>query len=171
LKLILNFLSVDIIILRMRKFYILTKVLLCLSSICYGQKLLFHKNRHRQAFYKEGDVISFRLKNDKSKITGQIRGFEDSLIVFLDFKIDPKKITHLYVDGKTKSWYILRYKYEKMFLIAGVGYPLLELVNNGEVDKEVLIIGGSLITAGLFTRWLISDKIKIKGRRRILIID
>lgn len=156
----------------MLKLYFLTIIfLLGLSSICYGQKLLFHKKRHREALYKEGDVISFNLRNDKSKITGQIRGFEDSLVVFSGFKINPKEITHLYVDDKTKKWYIFRYKYEKIFLIAGVGYPLLELINNGEVDKEILIIGGSLITTGLLAKWLISNKIKIKGRRRLLIID
>jgi hypothetical protein len=141
------------------------------GSICWAQNLLFHKNRHRQALYKQGDVISFKLKNDKSKIAGQIRDFEDSLIVFQGFKVNPNEITHLYVDSKTKVWYILRYKYEKIFLIAGVGYTLLELINQGEMDKETLIVSGSLISAGLLARWLISDKIKIKGRRRLLIID
>ncbi len=139
--------------------------------MCRGQKLLFHKNRYRQALYNVGDVISFRLKGEKLKITATIRSFEDSAIVFPNFKVNPRDITHLYVDGKTKNWYILRYKYEKMFLIAGVGYPLLELVNQGEVVEETLMIGGSLIAAGLLARWLISDRIKIKGRRRLLIVD
>lgn len=155
----------------MLKFCFLLIMLLGFGAICWGQKLLFQKNRNRQALYKEGDVISFRLKNDKSKITGQIIGFQDSIIAFQGFKVDPNKITHLYVDSKTKVWYILRYKYEKIFLIAGIGYPLLELVNQGEVEKETLIIGGSLIVAGMLARWLINDKIKIKGRRRILIIN
>jgi len=155
----------------MRKFCFSALVFVGLASNCYGQKLLFHKNRYRQATYKEGDRISFRLKNDKSKITGQIIGFEDSLIVFHGFKINPDQISHLYVDSKTKIWYVMRYKYEKIFLIAGIGYSFLELVNEGEVDKETLIISGSLITAGLLAKWLISDKIRIKGRRRLLIID
>jgi hypothetical protein len=154
----------------MRKFCLSAIAVLGVVSICYGQKLLFHKNRHREAIYKKGDEISFRLKNDKSKITGQIIGFEDSVIVFPGFKINPRRISHLYVDSKTKIWYILRYKYERIFLIAGTGYPLLELVNHGEIEKETLIISGSLITAGLLARWLISDKIKIKGRRRLVII-
>lgn len=155
----------------MIKFCFLLIMLLGFCSICWAQKLVFHKNRNRQALYEEGDIISFRLKNEKSKTTGQIRGFEDSLIVFQSFKVNPKDITHLYVDSKTKVWYILRYKYEKIFLIAGFGYPLLELVNQGEVDKEALVIGGSLVVAGLLARWLIDDKIKIKRRRRLLIID
>lgn len=155
----------------MPRFYLLLMMLLFYGSICCAQKLLFHKNRHRQALYKQGDVISFRLKKDKSKITRQIRGFEDSLIVFEDLKVNPNQITHLYVDAKTKIWYFLKYKYEKIFLIAGVGYPLLELINQGEVSKETLMIGGPLIAAGLLARWLISDKIKIRGRRKLLITD
>ena len=141
------------------------------NAVCWGQKLLFHKNRNRQAMYKAGDVISFRVKGDNTKVTGQIRGFEDSLIVFPGFKINPQTITHLYVDDKTKVWYVLRYKYEKIFLIAGLGYPLLELINQGEVDDETLVVSGALITAGLLERWLIDDKIKIKGRRRLIILE
>ncbi|HPM32153.1 MAG TPA: hypothetical protein PLJ60_17605 [Chryseolinea sp.] len=158
-------------VLQMRKFCFSLIVFCSLASISYGQKLLFHKSRHREAIYKKGDKISFRLKNAKSKITGQIIGFEDSVIAFQGFKINPEQISHLYVDSKTKIWYVMRYKYEKIFLIAGIGYSFLELVNEGEVDKETLIISGSLITVGLLARWLISDKIKIKGRRRLLIID
>ena len=155
----------------MPKLLLLLIILLSFSSVCSGQKLLFYKNKHRQALYKMGDIISFRLKNDKSKFTEQIEGFEDSLIVFQNLKINPTQITHLYVDSKIKDWYILRYKYEKIFFIAGFGYPLLELANQGEIHKETLAVGGSLITAGLITRWLIDDKIRIKGRRRLLVTN
>lgn len=145
-------------------------VLFGFGPVCSGQKLLFHKNRHREAIYKEGDRISFKLKNNKSKISEQIIGFEDSLIVFQDFKINPRDVSHLYVDDKTKIWYVMRYKYEKIFLIAGIVYPLLELSNEGEVKNETLIVSGSLITAGLLAKWLISDTIKIKQQRKLLII-
>jgi hypothetical protein len=156
---------------RPNKSFPLVLVLIIFSSVCWGQKLLFHKNRFRQALYKEGDVISFKVKDDRSKITAQIKGFKDSVIVFESFEVNPSRITHLYVDSKTKTWYILRYKYEKIFLIAGLAYPLLELINQGQLDKETLMISGTLIAAGLLARWLIDDKIKIKGRRRMLIID
>ena len=146
-------------------------ILFAFCSICDGQKLLFHQSRHKEALYKTGDIISFRLKNNKSKITGQIRGFEDSLVVFRNYKVNPNEITHLYVDSKTKSWYILRYKYEKIFLIAGVGYLLLDVLNTGELSEKTLIISGSLVSAGLLAKWLINDRIKIKGRRKLLIID
>lgn len=155
----------------MYKLFLLLIIQVCFSSICHGQKLLFYKNKNRHVLYKKGDIISFRLINDKSKFTEQIEGFEDSLIVFQSFKVNPTQITHLYVDSKTKVWYILRYKYEKIFFIVGFGYPLLEIINQGKIDKETLIVSGSLITAGLLARWLIDDKIRIKGRRRLLILD
>jgi hypothetical protein len=154
----------------MIKFSSIFIILFSFYSWCYGQKLLFHKNRHREALYKVGDVISFRVKNSDSKISGQIRSFADSLIVFQNFKVNPNKITHLYVDSKTKNWYILRYKYEKIFLISGIGYLLLDVLNTGELSKETLVISGSLVAAGLLAKWLISDRIRIKGRRKLVII-
>ncbi len=60
---------------------------------CFGQKLLFHKNRHREVVYQIGEVISFQLEGDKTKITDRIIGFEDSLIVFRHFEINPDSIT------------------------------------------------------------------------------
>jgi hypothetical protein len=155
----------------MRKYWSIIIVLFSFYSCSFGQKLLFHKNRHREALYKVGDIISFRLKNHDSKISGQIKSFEDSLIVFQNFKVNPNKITHLYVDTKTRIWYVLRYKYEKLFLISGIGYLLLDVLNTGELSKETLVISSSLVTAGLLAKWLISDRIKIKGRRKLVIID
>jgi hypothetical protein len=145
-----------------------------LSFICldaYGQKsLLFNKNWRKQALYKTGDVISFRVEADPRKITDRIMGFEDSLIVFRNYKVNPKEITHMYVDKQTRTWYFLKYKYEKLFLFTGIGYLLVDGLNSREFSKETIIISGSLIGAGLLARWLISKKIKIKGRRKLVIM-
>jgi hypothetical protein len=142
------------------------------SSHCSCQSLLmFKKNKNRIAYYKKGDVISFRIKGDKKKITEPIRGFEDSLLVFKYFNLNPKEITHMYVDDKTKVWYFLKYKYEKLFLFAGTGYLILDVLNTGELSEETLIISGSLITAGLLAKWLISKRIKVKGKRGLYILN
>jgi hypothetical protein len=132
--------------------------------------LLFSKKSYRQAIYRVGDVISFRVKAEQQKIRGQIIGFEDSLIVFRNYKINPKEITHLYVDKKTISWYILRYKYSRILLFSGAGYLLLDTLNTGELKEETLIISGSLIGAGLLAQLLISKKMKIRGRRKLIIV-
>jgi hypothetical protein len=140
-----------------------------LSTTCVGQKLLFHKNKHREVLYYVGDIVSFQIQNDK--FTGQITGFQDSLILFRNNSVHPKEITHIYVDAKTRTWFVLRYKYQIILPIAGVGYLLADLINTGEVSKETLIFSSSLVGAGLLARWLISDKMKIKGRRKLVILD
>lgn len=144
---------------------------LIFSSDSFGQpRLLFKKNDRRSAYYTTGDFITFRIKSHPSKITDQVRGFEDSLIVFQFYKVNPKEITDLYVDNKTRVWFAVRYKYEKVFPMIGVGYILLDWINTGEVSGETAIIGGSLVGAGILARVLISRKMKIKGRRKLEIL-
>lgn len=150
---------------------ILYVFLLVFNTHGFGQKLLFYKKSYRQAYYKTNDVISFRLQGSREKITGKIKGFEDSLIVFEGRKVDPRQISHLYVDAKTKTWYILRYKYEKIFMFAGITWLVTDLVNSGQVSPKTLVISGSLIGASLLARLLISDSMKIKGKRKLLIVD
>jgi hypothetical protein len=155
----------------MNRYFILVMAMLCLCEEAFGQKsLLFNKNWRRQAIYKTGDVLSFQVKSDPRKITDQITGFEDSLIFFENYSINPKEITHLYVDKQTSTWYFLKYKYEKIFLLTGIGYLLISGINDQEFSKETLVISGSFIGAGLLARWLISTKIKIKGRRKLVIM-
>jgi hypothetical protein len=90
--------------------------------------------------------------------------------VFHGFEVNPKDISHLYMDGKTKIWYIIRYKYQKIFLVGGFGYLLLDVLNSGEANKETLLISATLVASGLLAKWLTGDTIKIKGRRRLLIL-
>lgn len=146
-----------------------------LLTIQYGSAaqsfLTFSKNWYRQAHYYAGDEISFRVKGDDKKYTDLIRGFEDSLIVFHYHKIPVADITHLYVDYKTIIWFPLRYKYERLFLIGGAGYLGLDLLNTGELDQTTLSISGSLIGAGLLTRWLIRDYFVIDHRNRLKIVN
>jgi hypothetical protein len=136
----------------------------------FSQKLLFQKNRHREALYVEGDIISLRLKGKKRKYTDQIIGFQDSIVVFRNYRINPTEISHLYVDDKTKTWFIFRYKYKNVLPIAGAGYILLDLLNTGELKKETLVIGGTFIASGIIAKLLISERIKIKGRRKLVIL-
>src|SRR5882672_6208124 len=97
---------------------------------CLGQNLLaFKTSNHRIAYYRTGDVLSFRLKGDKSKISDQITGFEDSLIIFKNYKVKVNEISALYLDKKTRMWYFLKYKYEKILPMAGGVYLLADVIN------------------------------------------
>ena len=81
------------------RYLITASLLACLIGSAPAQEMLmFKKNKHRQAYYRAGDVISFRIKGERRKITDVIRDFEDSVIVFKDYSINLKQITHLYVD-------------------------------------------------------------------------
>src|SRR5258705_14001369 len=110
------------------RFYF-TISLLPLFFGCFSQKLLFHKNKYKEVFYQAGETITFRLKGGNSKISAQIIRFEAGLIVFPNFNVSPKEVSHLYVDKKTRTWFILRYKYKSILPIIGLGYVFLDLVN------------------------------------------
>src|SRR4051812_37437022 len=117
----------------------------CVSFCCYGQsKLLFHKNRYREVLYDAGEYITIRGKGERKKFKGQIKEFRDTVIVFRgDYWVNPKNITHIYLDDKIRMWYAVRYKWARLFLIAGTGYFLLDTINSGEVKEETLLISGS----------------------------
>lgn len=140
-----------------------------ISFQSFGQKLLFHKNNFKETIYQIGDVISFRLK-DKSKLTRRIVGFDDSLIVFQDIRINPSEIAAVYVDKKTKTWFILRYKYERVLPMIGVGYFLLDWINSAGINENSAVFGVSLLTAGILARLMIPRYIKIKGQRKLVIL-
>lgn len=93
---------------------------------------------------------------------------KDSIIVFKGFKLNVDEISSLYIDEKTRWW--LRYKVQQLSLIAGGGYLLLNLINNGEISEDDLIISGTLIGVGLIAKFLIGNRIKIKGRTKLRIV-
>jgi hypothetical protein len=153
------------------KHFFLSAVAVTLCYTTFAQTfLLFHKNRYREAHYVVSDVITFRLRGERKKIKAEIIGFEDSLIVFNGFKVYPKNITDLYVDPKTRIWYAVRFKYARLCFIAGAGYMLIDLANNGDLNESTVVIGSTLIGAGVIAQLLVSKRIKIKGRRRLEII-
>ncbi|AWM33886.1 hypothetical protein [Hymenobacter nivis] len=136
-----------------------------------GQEFLyFRKNGHREAVYGIGDVVTFELKGTGAKVSDQIKGFQDSLVVFEAHVLNPSKIGAIYVDAKTKQWFILRYKYEKVFFLASAFFLPIDIVNTGKIEPQALAISGALLGVGLLAKWLISKKLKIKGKRKLLVI-
>ena len=103
--------------------------------------MLQKKNKNKNAYYKPGDEISFRLNGSKRKKTGVILELKDSVIVFHGFEVRVNEISSLYIDEKTKWW--LRYKVEQLGLIAGIGYLTLDLINSGQLSSETLVISGN----------------------------
>ena len=97
----------------MTKKLLVGSVLLCIHFSSFSQNfLLFQKNKHRQAYYRVGDLISVRVKGDKEKISSKIEAITDSSLVLPGIELLVAEITDLYVDEKTRQWFIFRYKYD-----------------------------------------------------------
>jgi hypothetical protein len=152
---------------------VILPVIVCLS-VCYclqaQNRLLFTKNWYRSATYLPGDVITFRLNGDREKVKMRIIAIEDTVVVFRNYRINPKDITHLYVDSKTKIWYVLRFKWEKLLFLGGIAFLAADVVNTGELSPTTAMISGSMIAGGFLVHWLIPRKIKISGKSRLDII-
>ena len=164
----------------MLKYYTVIVLFLATTSLCAGQAfvyakgqsfLYFRKNGHREAVYAAGDKLTFELKDAKAKVTDRLIGFEDSLLVFQSYKLKPSEISALYIDEKTKIWFVFRYKYEKVFFLAGSLFLPISVINTGKVEPKALAVSGVLLGAGLLARWLVSKKLRIKGKRKLLIIS
>ncbi len=81
---------------------------------------LFNKNYYRQAIYKEGDQIAFRLKGSRKKVSGRITEINDSVVVLESaIYIKPVSISEIYVDKKIRNWFVIRYKYALVLPMIG----------------------------------------------------
>lgn len=130
--------------------------------------MLQKKNKNKNVYYEIGDVISFQVKGRKSKITGTIAGFRDSVIVFNGFEVNVATMSGLYIDEKTRWW--LRYKIAQLSLITGGGYLSLDAINTGKISDQTLVASGIIMGVGLIAKLLISNKIKINRRTKLLIL-
>lgn len=130
--------------------------------------MLQKRNKNKNAYYKPGDELSFRLKQDRTKHSGEIVAFGDSLIIFREFEVHVNEIASLYIDEKTKWW--LRYKIAQLSLLAGGGYLLLDVLNTGELNETTLIVSGTLTGVGLIAHAIIGKRIRIKGRTKLRIL-
>lgn len=130
--------------------------------------MLQKKNKNKNVYYSVGDAISFQIKGRKSKITGEILDFKDSLIVFKGYEVNVADIKCLYIDEKTKWW--LRYKIAQLSFITGTGYLLVDFINTGELNNNTLTVSGTIIGVGLISKLLITNKIKIRERTKLRIL-
>jgi hypothetical protein len=131
--------------------------------------MLQKKNKNKNVYYEIGDVISFQLKDRKSKITATITGLRDSVIVFNGFEANIATIRCLYIDEKTRWW--LRYKIAQLSLITGGGYVVLDALNTGKLDSHTVAVSGTIVGVGVVAKLLISNKIKMNRRTKLRILQ
>lgn len=141
------------------------------SIPCLSQRdflMLQKKNKNKNVYYQAGEDISFGMEGKKSRITAEIMGFEDSLIIFKGFKVPVKDVSYLYIDEKTRWW--LRYKLAQILLIGGTGFLILDVINTGELSHETLTISATAIGVGLIAKFFIRNRIRIKGRTNLRVL-
>jgi hypothetical protein len=158
-------------ILRHVRLIFLLGFFILFASEVYAQRsflMLQKRARNKTVRYEVGEELIFYRNGSRSKIKGEIIGFQDSVIEFKGYKVHVNEITALHIDENTRWW--IRYKYAQLLLLGGTGYLAVDAINNGEVSKETLIISGSMIGMGLIFKALIPNKIKIKGRTRLRIV-
>lgn len=155
----------------MRKFLVLLVLSFAFLNVSGQHTLLLlqKENQRKNAYYEVGDELTFYLSGRKSRIQDKIVAFEDSAIVFRGYQVPVDQITALHIDDKTRWW--LRFKPAQLLLIGGTGYLLIDTFNSREFSKDTLVIGGSLIGLGLIFRLLIPNKIKIRGKTRLRILE
>lgn len=140
-------------------------------SLIYAQELVFQKKNYRKVSYKIGETISIKSKDLKRKLTGKIIDLQDSIIVFNNYEVNVKNISHIYIDDKTKDWFIFRQKYDKILILTGGGGFALDLINSKKVHQETIIVSSILVGSGILFKVLLPQKMKITHKRKLKIVN
>lgn len=121
-----------------------------------------------------GDVIEYKLKGEHRFHLGKISNLVDSMIVLSNDSVI--KLNEIKILCIRKSNYVLR-KFTTGFMIAGVGFFLIDGINNLAnnhfpiVDERTIIVSASLVAASLIVRQIGIRKHYIGKNKFLRIID
>jgi len=145
-----------------------------LSISVSGQNMLIiHKpGKVKKIIILHKTVISFQLHNDHRKFKKEILSFEDSSIVFDNFKIPVKEISMLKIP--LNPWLN---KNSVILMTAGVVLFAADQLNNSVINDNdpslndgVTIVSGSLVLTGFLLRLVQKRKYKFPGKRKLILI-
>ncbi|MFI5151120.1 MAG: hypothetical protein ACHQRM_15410 [Bacteroidia bacterium] len=148
------------------------------SSLLPAQdRLVMHishlSGRTSRVEFREGDDFRFRIKNNPHRYTCTIIGICDSVVYFKDqFSVELRDLDKIYVD---QSNFLTR-KFSRFFLALGIGYPLLNAVNNAAggldpmPDKPTLVVCGTLAVSGIVMKLAFLHRYRVGKRCTLWII-
>ncbi len=115
--------------------------------------------------YYRGSELTFRLKDDPTKYTRSIEGIAKDYLVFNETNIALEEFEAIYLKKRHPFLKTL----SSFFIIGGVGYFLIDAVNNSfSPSEETLLISSSLALPGLgLLLTLGGRKVKL-GKKRYL---
>ena len=156
----------------MRILFLVVLVYIINSEVGSCQKfLLLEKNNyHNQVYYYLGNGIRFKTFEDR-KVTGTIMDILDSSVIVNTDSILLKDIDIIY----KQRWFFSLFS--KGLETAGIGYFLLETVNNIINGRKTIIAGPEILTSGIligsgFLLSLLDErKCRIQKKWRLKVID
>jgi hypothetical protein len=140
------------------------------TSVAQDNRLLFHYSRYKDVIYDVGDVISFREKGSKQKVTWQITEITDTTIVSGKEAISPFRIGAIYSDRRIRSMLPFRDKVSYILIGAGVVMITLDVLNSKEFDRQVATTAAVMIGGGVLAKTLIKNCIRLKPGRKLVIL-
>lgn len=144
---------------------------------CSQKYLLLDKLGSTKQFkYYEGETLRFKLKGDDHFSTGVIQLLQDSTIILDNGVVYLQDISALQVIPDNKG--LLGSSGTRKFKRGGIVLILIDQFNSIVIDGEparispgVMIAAGSLVAFGYILDLVRKEKIKIKGNRRLRIMD
>ncbi len=154
-------------------------VVFALSSICPSPaqpklKILFTKfGRLKKYEFALNDELQYKLKGERHYLTDRIVALHDSSIILTrdSFGIADIKMIKLKSDNYHAQLF------QKIFLVGGIGYPALNLVNNSMnnvrplLSQNALIITGSFLAASFIINELRIKRIRITKNKVVKVVD
>jgi hypothetical protein len=131
----------------------------------------------KKIYFKSGDEIRYKLKNEDHFRRGHIISVSDSGFQFHYHLILFREIEK--VDIRGKRWGNFDWNKTGLFVqIAGIGYIALDTFNSTvvqgetyEFDQSVWVTGGAIFLAGTALRFTKPKKIKLGGRYKFRYLD
>lgn len=158
---------------------VIVLLLLCLGShIAASQQrqLIVLKNEEVLARYQEGDVIHFARANDKEILVQRILDMNDTLLMMNSDSVAYFRIKKLDIRGRKKSTFLQ--KIGGGLIVAGLGLPIVEVINTGlvqdegvSVSKGVTVTSLALIGAGAAFIFIRKPYFKPGRKYHLLIVD
>ena len=125
-------------------------VLISMSTVMQAQpklKIVFT----RLGFLKkyeilQNDVIRYKLKGEREFVTGKILALKDSSIIFEADSVGLNQIKMIRIKNENYHSKL----FQKLFLVGGIGYPFLTVVNNSLNQVNPILSEKSAIVSASF---------------------
>ncbi|MDN5203001.1 hypothetical protein QQ008_16545 [Fulvivirgaceae bacterium BMA10] len=157
-------------------------ILIITCAFCYqtqAQKflLLSQRGAKKRVKINQGDVLRFKFKGDDRFYQDKIVNLAEGLIFLETTIINVKDVGVIDIrDHKDRSFNLPQYA--AALPVAGVGYFLIDQVNNSivdgnklRIDEKVARTSGILIGLGFLIKWTERKYFKVNDRNRIQVID